>query len=231
MRKIEKELLVFGFILLTACTPIKPDNGNEIRPEAVQFKTEYEALNNVATVNDVIYRELSIDEDNPMVEISPADVLKKIEEGETFYVYFGDEMCPWCRAVLDSALKAAKEANIETIYYVEIWDEEHSEVLRDTLALDEEGTVITKKEGTDEYFALLAKMDNVLSDYRLTNKEGEKVETGEKRIYAPNYVYFESGKAIELTGGTDKEITDPWTEISDAAKQESYEIFTKFFSR
>ena len=31
--------------------------------------------------------------------------------------------------------------------------------------------------------------DSVLSDYTITDSEGNKVATGEKRIYAPNYIY------------------------------------------
>lgn len=53
------------------------------------------------------------------------DILLKIEKGEKFVVYFGFNpayyQCPYCVVSLPIAVEAAKEVNLDTIYYLDIY--------------------------------------------------------------------------------------------------------------
>ena len=51
-----------------------------------------------------------------------------IENKETFYVYFGDELCPWCRSVIEKFIEVAKKNDVKKVYYVKIWDDDHNEI-------------------------------------------------------------------------------------------------------
>ena len=100
-------LLIIGVIGLTACS-----SKNESVSDAEKFKQEYESFN--GEKNDYFeYRSLSIDEENPFIYTTAEDIVKKIENKETFIVYFGDPECPWCRSVIEEATKSANEIGIE----------------------------------------------------------------------------------------------------------------------
>ena len=46
------------------------------------------------------------------------DILKRIDNKETFYVYFGDRLCPWCRSVIEKSIERLEEISkmIKEIY-------------------------------------------------------------------------------------------------------------------
>ena len=118
-------ILIITLLGLTAC-----DN-KKINESATKFKEEYESLNGKTNSNGKVHRTLIIDENNPYEKVSASDILKKLENKETFYVYFGDKLCPWCRSVIEKSIEIANKNNINKIYYVNIWDDEGNEVLRD----------------------------------------------------------------------------------------------------
>lgn len=221
-------LLVIGLILLniTGCG-IKKDNN---LADAIKFKEEYEDLNGVSNSSGKEYRLLSIPEDNPFVYVTVKEILEKIENNETFYVYFGSSYCPWCRSVIEKAIQVAKNNNVDTIYYVDIWYKDHVEILRDTYALNDDGILKLVSEGSKEYKDLLKYFDNVLSDYILTDKNGNKVSVGEKRIFAPNFIYVEKGKAIKLTDGISEKQKDSTEELSHEILTDEEKQFNDFFS-
>ena len=170
-------------------------------------------------------RTVTIDEDNPFVYTTGEDIVKKIENKETFYLYVGDTQCPWCRSVIEMAIKKAKEFGVSKIYYIPIWDEDHNEVFRDKYELNEDGTLNRTIEGTEGYNKLLTLFKDVLSDYTLTKEDGSKVETGEKRIYAPNVVAVIDGKAYKMSEGISKDLKDPYSKLTDKMKKYSYNQF------
>ena len=195
-----------------------------------EFKREYEALNGMTNASGKEHRTVSIVEDNPFEKVTAKEILDKIENGETFYVYFGDELCPWCRSVIEKAIEVAKNNNINKIYYVKIWDSEGSEVLRSKYKLDENNNIETVIEGTKEYKALLQKYDSLLSTYTLTDSEGNKIDTGEKRIYAPNFIYVKEGVATKLTEGISDKQTDSRQELTDEILTDEESLFEEFFN-
>ena len=217
-------LLVIGAIGLTACS-----NKNESTGDAEKFKQEYESFN--GEKNDYFeYRTLSIDEENPFVYSTAEDIVKRIENKETFIVYFGDPECPWCRSVIEEATKSANEIGIEKIYYVRMWNGFHNEILRDTYEL-EEGTSKEESKGTEAYYKLLEYFDNLLEDYTLTDDNDNTIKVGEKRLFAPSFIFIEKGTAKELVQGISEKQASYNSELTEEVINDEKEIFDKFYKK
>ena len=222
MRKKLVFILTLVLVLvLTGCTLTKNNSG-------IAFKEDYESLNGKTNAAGKAHRVLSIDEDNPFEQISTEELLEKLENNETFYVYFGDKLCPWCRSVIEKAIEVADEEDIDKIYYIAIWNDEGKEIVRDKYEL-QDGELVKTVEGCDEYSKFLEYFDAVLSDYNLTDSEGNKISTGEKRIYAPNFIYVEKGKALRLTEGISEKQTDSREELTEEMLKDEEELFEEFF--
>lgn len=189
------------------------------KSDAVKFKEEYESLNGTVSASGKEIRSITIDKDNPMIYKSADDIVKMIENKETFVVYFGFPACPWCRSVLPTLLDVSKDLGLDKIYYVDVLE------IRDTLKVNDNKEVVVDKKGTDAYYKLLELLDNVLSDYNLSDSEGNKVETNEKRIYAPNVVGISNGKALELTTGISSLQTDGYMDLTDEMIKETEGLF------
>ena len=213
-------LLILFIGILYGC---KKDN-----KYALEFKEEYEALNGVVNKNGKEHRTITISEDNPYIKTTPEEIVKKIENKETFYLYVGDSLCPWCRSVLEKSIEIAKKKGVEKIYYIEIWDDEGNEILRDKYEL-QEGEIVKTIEGTDTYKKLLESFDSVLSEYNLTNEKEEKISTGEKRIYAPNYFYIEKGIVKNMVEGISDKQKDSREELTEEILEDEEKIFNDFF--
>ncbi len=218
---MKKRLFVLTLIVLLIC-------GCTSR-SATEFKKEYEALNGVENANGKKHREISIDKDNPFEKVSAEEVVDKTENKETFYVYFGSTLCPWCRSVIEKSIEVANNKGISKVYYVDIWDNEGNEILIDKYVLREDGTLELTIKGTPEYEELLTYFDNVLSNYNLKDSNGNTISTNEKRIYAPNFIYVENGKAINLVEGVSDKQKDSREELTTEMLQDEEKIFNGFF--
>ena len=225
MKKIYLLLSLVLVVTLVGCGTKKEEpKKNEA---AIAFKNDYEGLNGKTNKNGQVHRTISISEDNPFVEVTPEEILKKYETGETFYVYFGSPICPWCRSVIESAIKIADERDITKIYYVDVWDDEGNEILRSKYEV-KDGKASKVKDGTKTYYKLLDYMKDYLRDFTLA--DGDKtIEVGEKRIYAPNFVYVKDGKTKKLITGKSEKQTDARGELTDEIKKEQEESFRSFF--
>ena len=219
---MKKYLLVFimivGVLFLSGCG----------KSDAEKFKENYESLNGVET-NGKMNRTVTIDKDNPFVYTTGEEIVKKIENKETFYLYVGDTMCPWCRSVIENAILNAKEYGVKKIYYIHIWDKDHNEVFRDKYEIGEDGTLTKTIEGTEGYKKLLTYFDSVLSTYEVTDKDGNKVDTGEKRIYAPNFFYVKDGVVKKMVEGISDKLTDPRGELTEEILADEEAVFDEFF--
>lgn len=214
-------LIIVSIFTITGCA----------NKDSKAFKEDYEKLNGVVNSAGKEHRKLNISEDNPFVEVSADEIVKKIDNKETFYVYFGSTLCPWCRSVIESAIKIAKEKNIKTIYYVDIWDDSGKEILRDKYEVKNKKLEKTI-DGTDSYKKLLENFNSLLRDYSVTdaNDNNKEYSTGEKRIYAPNYFYIKEGKAIKLTTGKSEKLTDARGELTEEIKNDQEKLFRDFFT-
>ena len=218
-----RKLLTIAFCLLFLFVITGCDN-----QKALEFKKEYESMNGVEGKNGKVHRTVSIKKDNPYEKVQAKDIIDKINNKETFYVYFGDKLCPWCRSVIEKSIEVAKEKNIKKIYYVDIWNDDGEEILRDKYIL-ENGEVKKTLDGTEEYAKLLEIFKDLLSDYTLTSDSGEKINTGEKRIFAPNYIYIEKGVPKKLISGISEKQTDSRGELTIEILDDEQKMFNEFF--
>ena len=198
-------------------------------PDAIQFKEEYESLNGVSNSSGSEYRTVSIPTKNPFTYITTEELIEKFDNEGTFYVYFGYSYCPWCRSVIEKATAVAKANHIDTIYYIDVWDGDHIENLRDTYKIHDASELELVSEGAQDYYILLAYLDNVLGEYILTNADGEKIFVGEKRIFLPNFIYVEDGKAIKLEEGISEKQANSRMELTDEILKDEETKFNIFF--
>lgn len=221
-KKVFLILILFIGLFVTGCSTNNKD--------ALKFKEEYEKINGDKTsYSDNKYRTLKIDKNNPYVYSSAKEILEKINNKETFYVYFGSSYCPWCRSVIEKSIESAKKNNIKKIYYVDMWNGFHNEILRDTYKLNDENEATKEKDGTKEYYKLLEKFDNLLEDYTLTTDDGEEVKVGEKRIFAPDFIYVENGVAKRITSATSENQKDADAKLTKEILKDEENSFDNFF--
>ena len=221
-KKVFLILILFIGLFVTGCSTNNKD--------ALKFKEEYEKINGDKTSYSYNkYRTLKIDKNNPYVYSSAKEILEKINNKETFYVYFGSSYCPWCRSVIEKSIESAQKNNIKKIYYVDMWNGFHNEILRDTYKLNDENEATKEKDGTKEYYKLLEKFDNLLEDYTLTTDDGEEVKVGEKRICAPDFISVETGVAKRITSATSENQKDADAKLTKEILKDEEKSFDNFF--
>ena len=220
MKKLLISLLVVTTLFLVGCK-------KEENKEGLAFKESYEKLNGKTNRSGKEHRTVHINEDNPFVITTPEEIVKKIENKETFYLYVGDPLCPWCRSAIEKATEIATKKNVKKVYSIEIWDDEGNEILRDKYEIID-GKLRKTIEGTESYKKLLESFKEVLRDYSI--KDGEKdVDTGEKRIYAPNYFYIENGVAKKMIAGYSELQKDSREELTKEMLEDEEKQFPEFF--
>ena len=156
-------------------------------------------------------------------------VLDKINNKDSFLVFFGYAECPWCRSMVESMVKSAKDNKIKKIYYVDIENE------RDQLEYQPGTDSFAEVSiGSKEYKKMLKKIGNVLDKYEIeyTNADGEtkKKDTKEKRIYAPSLVYIKNGKAIKMIDGLSEKQKDENEVLTKEIKADMKQELNDFFS-
>ena len=201
-----------------------------------EFKEEYEALNGKTMIKEIKYRDLNIPEDNPYEKVSIDKIAEMIKNKETFYLYVGDPMCPWCRSGLEKMIEVAKKEGIKKIYYVDFWDDEHNETLRDLYELEVTDGKVTKVTKTREeeagYKVLYEAVYDFIQDYRVAVDGVEyPVGDGIKKVFGGDHFYFENGvckKYVSLRSDKLEKATDV---LSEEVLKDQEEQFTKFFEK
>lgn len=229
MKKKVIIILLTILIIISICTIAFFILKNKKISDSLKFKIEYELLNDKKDSDGNEYRKISIDRENPYIYSNAEEIISKIENKETFYIYFGDSKCPWCRSVIEKSIECAEKNNISKIYYIDIWNDEHNEILRDEYELDSNNNLVKVNEGTETYYKLLKYLGNVLNDYVLTDKDGNKISVGEKRIYAPNYIYVKNGVAIKSTEGISELQADSQSELTEEILKDQEKQFEELF--
>ena len=59
--------------------------------------------------------------------------------------------------------------------------------------------------------------------------DGNKVNVGEKRIYAPSFMYIQSGKIKRYTTGISKLQSNAYQELTEEILNDEEKIFKEFF--
>lgn len=182
--------------------------------DAIKFKNEYEALNGVVNeATDNKYIEVNIDEENPMVYKTGKEILDVLKN-EDAIIYFGFAACPWCRNAVPVLLDAAKELNVDKIYYVDILD------IRDTYKFSGSIEPEQTKNGTDAYYEILKFLDKKLEKFYVKDEAGNMYDTGVKRLYAPTVVGVKGGKVVGFHESTIESQTDPYELLDEKGKSE-----------
>lgn len=226
MKNKKKILAVcLSLLFISGCGINKTDSLNL----TYDFKEEYESLNGSRNSDGSLYREIKIPEENPYVVTDAKNIVDKINKKESFVVYFGFPECPWCRSMVEKMTEIANKNKIETIYVVDI------STIRDILEYNKTNNTFSNVAiGTDDYFELLDKLDDVLEEYVIEyqneENETETKKTGEKRIYAPSIIYIENGKAKNMIDGiSDKQEREDQI-LTDEIIKDMEEEMNDFFS-
>ena len=215
----KKFILLILILFLTSCA----------NKDAVSFKKEYEELNGKENANGKVYRNVSVPKNNPIKIVNASDIVDKIENKDTFYVYFGSSLCPWCRSVIEKAMEVANANGIKEVYYVDFWDKDGKELYRDKYTIDDSGNLVKDIEGSEEYYKLLSQLDSVLEEYTNENKDGEEIDVNEKRIYLPNFIYIAKGNPIRMTTGISELQTGSRDELTKEILLDEEKKFDDFF--
>ena len=220
-------LLIVALVTVAGCGKKEEKKDNK---EALAFKEEYEALNGKMARFKKEHRILNIPEDNPYVKTTPAKVLEMIENKQTFYLYVGDPLCPWCRSVIEQSIETAKSYGIDKIYYIDFWDDENKEILRDVYELVD-GKITKTVEETEEYKKLLDLCgdDLGLRNYTVKDKNGKEVEVNSKRFFGPTFLYVQNGVFKKYTDARSSKQAGPLDELTEEIKKDMDENFGNFF--
>ncbi len=211
MRKVVSLLIcILMSVTCFACAKTSED--------ALLFKESYESLNGLKNKNNKEYRVVNIDKENPFVYATMEDIMERINNKESFVVYFGANWCPWCRSILPTFIEVMKENKIKTVYYVDVRpDNDEDKEIRNVYAINENGEVYLKHEGSVAYQQFIKVAQEVLSDY--SSGEVESLDgtewSGEKRVGAPNFVVVKDGVPTYMTTAISSLQDDPYMELND----------------
>lgn len=229
MEQDKKILLVIVAGLMTLAAflgmlAIRNKDGNVVlKSDAIRFKEEYELLNGQMNEdNKMNYPEVNVNEENPIVYKTDDEIVKLLENG-TGVIYFGFSTCPWCRSMVPLMLKAADSTSLGEINYVDIKN------IRDQLTLSENDQVVVTNEGTKGYQEILKKLDSVLEPFYLTNSKGKKIDTKEKRLYAPTVITVKEGKILDIHVDTISSQKSGYQSLSEKEQEELFLIYQNMF--
>lgn len=236
----KKTKIVFIAVLLLGCIAsiinivrLSITEKEDYKVSALDFKEEYEKVNGTTMKGDIKYRTLDINKKNPYVKVSIDDIAAKIKNGESFYLYVGDHLCPWCRSGIEKMIEVAKREKVDTIYYVDFWDDDHNEILRELYDVEIKGKKVTftqTQEATEGYKVLYdAVKDMGLKDYTVTKDGKEYTVPNTKKVYGGDHFYFNKGKCERYVTLRVPSLKSAVDELTDEVKKEQDETYTKLF--
>lgn len=209
--------LLSGFLALTLLAGCTTSTQPEVQGDGAKFKEEYEALNGQKNDSGNEYLSMSIEADNKIVYVTIDELMEVLDDSGI--VYFGYPECPWCRNAVPVLLEAAKELNVEKIYYF------NAQPYRDTLSLNEDGTINEEKPKSEEYQKIYDKLYDSLPVYDGLNDDTIK------RLYFPTVFFIKDGEVIGMHEGTVASQTDPYTAMSVGEQQELYNTYAEYIKQ
>ena len=192
----------------------------EITADEKAFKEAYESLNGTKNSSDKDYLEVNIPDKNLVTIKTDEEIIDVLKNG-TGVVYFGFNSCPWCRSLVETLIKTAKNTNVKNIYYVDVLDIRSSYEVKNK-------KLNKTKEGTEAYYEILEVLDDYLTEYKITSDKKD-YDTKEKRLYAPTIVALKNGEIVGFHEGTVKSQTDPYLGLNDTEEKELEGIFKEMF--
>lgn len=211
-------LIVLTLSVVGVCVYKVMNKEEEKSADAKRFQEEYTELNGkINEYNDLSYVNVTISDDNTVKYVSEEEAVEILESG-TGVLYFGFSACPWCRSLVSSLTRIAKEKE-ETIYYLDILNIRSSFEIADS-------KLNKLKEGTTNYYKILELLDKELEPFYLTDEEGNKYDTEEKRLYAPTLVAVKNGQVTDFHVGTVESQENGYDELNSEQKEELENIIT-----
>lgn len=189
-----------------------------------RFKKEYESLNNqINPTNNLTYPKVIIDELTPIKYASTDEALSLLKNG-TGIIYFGFASCPWCRTAIPVFFNAVFNSNIDEVLYVDI------EQMRSKIVV-QNGKAVTEKKGTTEYYQIIKALDKNLDEYTGLDENNQVIDFGEKRLFAPTFVFVIDGKVIGIHVSTVKSQVNAYEALTSEQEQELYDIYNSYISQ
>ena len=189
--------------------------------DAIRFKEEYESLNGMFSESEEkIYTNVEISLENPIIYKTDEEIIDVIHN-ESAIIYFGFKNCPWCRNMIETLLKAAKDQKLQTIYYVNISN------IRDDFIINNEGKIEKIKDGTESYKKILEFLGKNLSNYYIRDDEEELHNTNTTRLIAPTVIAVKNGQLQSIHEGTLEDQDDPYKELNSEQLDELYQIYVE----
>ncbi len=221
MKKNKKTIIIVGIILIiTLGFIILFSNLDKLEKDSLKFKKDYESLNNKVRESDgETYNSISIPKDNPIKYINTKEALDILESDKAI-IYIGAEWCPWCRNAVPILFEVAKKYQVEAIYYLNLDKEKSNYEIKD-------GKLKEIQKGTKSYYQLLDKLADHLDDYVLTDDNGKKYDTKEKRIFMPFIVAIKDKKVVDKYIGTVTLETDQ-TKYDNLTKEQHTDLFNTY---
>lgn len=127
---------------------------NETRPEPVdKFRSEYQQVT---------------DEEHVFEYVSANQILYMIENKKTALIVLGFKECPWCQALMPVLNEAAKNEEVEKVYYLDI------KTMRDDTTNSEHKKYLMLKEAFSE-----------------------AVDESKDRLNAPTVIFLKDGELVD----------------------------------
>lgn len=192
--------------------------------DAMKFKQEYESLNGATREGtETEYNTVEISEDNPIVYVDVKEALELLKSDKAI-IYVGANWCPHCRNAVPVLLDVAKQYDLGKVYYLELDDEK-------SLYEWQDGQAVKTRDGTEEYYALLAVLADRLQDFTIKDDEGNAQPTGEKRIYMPYVLAVKDGEVVgDYTGDVEDGDLEEGQTAYDALTDAQYEKLFNTYS-
>ena len=196
MRKMKLTVLAMLLVALVGIGACAHGNRNDNIPTAdmLRFKAEHEELNGQRNPADTqTYKTITIPEYNLVRYVTPEEILEIAESG-TGFIYFGFPQCPWCRQMTPLLIDLALDMGLDTINYIDMTD------IRSTWEL-QDGVPVRTDPGHPRYQDLLAAFSSVIetleiNPFALTDDDGNRISTGELRIFVPTIVGVRDGNIV-----------------------------------
>lgn len=214
MNKKNIKILMSLMIIVIVILNIFYISNNKVTKDEKKFKWEYERFNNRKNNDKKKYVSVNIENKNKVVSLSEKETVKLLEKGSGV-IYFGYPECPWCRNMIEPLISAIEESGLTNFYYYNAYES------RDEKSLDEDGNVITSKNGTKSYNRILELLGDKASVYEGLN------DNSIKRLYFPTVVFVKEGKIKDIHVSTIDEQEDPYKKLTKKQQSKLKNIYLK----
>ena len=190
----KKTFIIMILILsLFACTPTNNNNNNNNPNHGCDIEEECGEKADMSG-----YESFDENEEYIFVKSNVKEMKNKMDNKDSFVAYFGFNRCPWCRDAMPLLNKAAKEAGLDQIFYINTREKEE---WKSNLDIDDYDLFV---EIADDYL--------------------EFDENNIKHLYVPMFFFIKDGKISTVINAPDYDAKE--INIPDDLAEQLYQDFT-----